>query len=62
MTSRMDYENESPDNTDFSLSYDLEEGELSPGSGRSSQGKIRDNASDCSTQTDENFLISRRIE
>ena len=33
----------------------MEEGELSPGSGRSSPGTIRDNASDCSTQTDDNF-------
>ena len=55
MTSRMDYENESPYKTDSPLSYDVEEGELSPGSGRSSPGTVRDNASDCSTQTDENF-------
>ena len=35
------------------LSYDVEEGELSSGSGRSSPGTIRDNASECSTQTDD---------
>ena len=51
MTSRMDYEIESPYKTDSPLSYDVEEGERSPGSGRSSPGTIRDNASNCSTQT-----------
>ena len=51
----MDYEIESPYKADSPLSYDVEEGELSPGSGRSSPGTIRDNASDCSTQTDDNF-------
>ena len=55
MASRMDYEIESTYKTDSPLSYDVEEGELSPGSGRSSPGTIRDNASDCSTQTDDNF-------
>ena len=55
MTSTVDYENESPYKTDSPLSYDVEEGELSPGSARSSPGTIRDNASDCSTQTDDNF-------
>ena len=55
MASRIDYESESPYKTDSPLSYDLEEGVLSPGSGRSSPGTIRDNASDCSTQTDDNF-------
>ena len=55
MTSRMNYENESTHKTDSPLSYDVEEGELNPGSGRSSPGTIRDNASDCSTQTDDNF-------
>ena len=55
MASRMDYEIESPYKTDSPLSYDVEEGELSPGSGRSSPGTIRDNALDCSTQTDDNF-------
>ena len=55
MTSRMDYEIESPYKTDSPLSYDVEEGELSPGSGRSRPGTIRDNASECSTQTDNHF-------
>ena len=64
----MDYEIESPYKTDSPLSYDVEEVELSPGSGRSSPGKIRDNASDCSMQTDDNFdrpqdrVTSMRIE
>ena len=40
---------------DFPLSYDVEEGELSSGSGRSSPETIRDNASDCSAQTDDRF-------
>ena len=44
MASRMEYEPDSP------LSY-MEEGELS--SGRSSPGTIRENASECSTQTDD---------
>ena len=47
MASNMEYEADSP------LSYDVEEGELSSGSGRSSPGTIRDNASECSSQTDE---------
>ena len=55
MTSRMDYEIESPYKTESPISYDVEEGELSPGSGRSSPETIRDNASDCSTQTDDHF-------
>ena len=55
MASRMDYEIESPYKTESPMSYDVEEGELSPGSGQSSPGTIRDNASDCSTQTDDNF-------
>ena len=55
MTSRMEYENESLYKTDSPLSYDVEEGEFNPGSGRSSPGTIRDIASDCSTQTDDNF-------
>ena len=55
MTTRMDYEIESPYKTDSPLSYDVEEGEPSPGSGRSSPGTIRYNASDCSTQTDDHF-------
>ena len=32
MTSRMDYETQSPYKADSPLSYDVEEGELSPGS------------------------------
>ena len=55
MASRMDYEIESPYKADSPLSYDVEEGELSPGSGRSSPGTVHDNASDCSTQKDDNF-------
>ena len=55
MASRMDYETESPYKKDSPLRYDMEEGELSPGSGRSSPGTIRDNASDCSTQKDDHF-------
>ena len=55
MTSRMDYEIESPYKTDSPLSYDVEEGKISPGSGQSSSGTIRDNASNCSTQTDDHF-------
>ena len=43
MASRIDYEIESPYKADSPLSYDVEEGELSPGSGRSSPGTIRDN-------------------
>ena len=51
----MDYKPETPYRADWPLSYDVEEGELSSGSGRSSPGTIRDNASDCSTQTDDRF-------
>ena len=53
MASRMDYEQESPYKADSPLSYEVEEGELSSGSGRSSPGTIRDNESECSTQTDD---------
>ena len=53
MASSMDYESESPYKADSPFSYDVEEGELSSGSGRSSPGTIRDHASDCSTQTDD---------
>ena len=42
---------ESPYQADSPHSYDVEEGELSSGSGRSSPGTIRDNASECGTQT-----------
>ena len=52
MASRMDYEQESPYQADSPLIYDVEEGELSSGSGCSSPGTIRDNASECGTQTD----------
>ena len=55
MAHKMDYEPENPYRADSPLSYDVEEGELSSGSGRSSPGAIRDNASDCSTQTDDHF-------
>ena len=51
----MDYEPKTPYRADSALSYDVEEGELSSGSGRSSPGTIRDNVSDCSTQTDDRF-------
>ena len=51
----MDYEPDTPYRADSPLSYDVEEGELSSGSGRSSPGTIRDSASDCSTQTDDRF-------
>ena len=54
----MEYEADSP------LSYVVEEGELSSGSGRSSPGTIRNNASECSTQTDEKneTVTSMRVE
>ena len=55
MASRMEYEPESPYKADSPLSYDVEEGEISSGSGRSSPGTIRDNASECTTQTDDQF-------
>ena len=55
MAHKMDYEPENPYQADSPLSYDVEERELSSGSGRSSPGTIRDNASDCSTQTDDRF-------
>ena len=51
MTTGMEYE--SPYKSDSPFSYEVEDGELSPGSGRSSPGTIRDNASDCGTQTDD---------
>ena len=53
MASKMEYEPKSPYKADSPLSYDVEEGELTSGSGRSSPGTIRDNASECSTQTNE---------
>ena len=51
MATSMDYD--SPYKVDSPFNYDVEEGKLSPGSGRSSPGTIRDNASDCGTQTDD---------
>ena len=51
MATSMDYG--SPYKADSPFNYDAEEVELSPGSGRSSPGTIRDNASDCGTQTDD---------
>ena len=51
MATSMDYD--SPYKVDSPFNYDVEEGALSPGSGRSSPGTIRDNASDCGTQTDD---------
>ena len=41
-----------PYKSDSPFSYEVEEGELSCGSGRSSPGTIRDCASDCGTQTE----------
>ena len=51
MATSMDYE--SPYESDSPFSYEVEEGELSSGSGRSSPGTVRDNASDCGNQTDD---------
>ena len=51
----MDYKNESPYKADSPLSYDVEVGELSSGSGRSSPGTIRNNATECGTQTDDHI-------
>ena len=51
MATSMDYD--SPYKADSPFNYEVEEGELSSGSGRSSPGTIRDNASDCGTQTDD---------
>ena len=45
MAASMDYN--SPYRVDSPFNYDVEEEELSPGSGRPSPGTIRDNASDC---------------
>ena len=39
MTTKMKYEPESPYKADTPLSYNVEEGEVSPGSGRSSLGR-----------------------
>ena len=51
MATGMEYE--SPFKSDSPFSYEVDEGELSSGSGRSSPGTVRDNASDCGTQTDD---------
>ena len=48
MATGMEYE--SPYKSDSPFSYEVEEGELSSGSGRSSPGTVRDNASDCGMQ------------
>ena len=54
MTSNMDYE--SPYKSDSPFSYEVEDGELSCESGRSSPGTIRDCASECRTQTESNMI------
>ena len=51
MATSMDYD--FPYKVYSPFNYDVEEGELSPGSERSSPGTIRDNASHCGTQTDD---------
>ena len=56
MATGMEYD--SPYKADSPFSYEVEEGELSSGSGRSSPGTIRDNASDCGTQTDDQMATS----
>ena len=48
-------EYDSPYKSDSPFSYEVEEGELSCESGRSSPGTIRDCASDCGTQTETNM-------
>ena len=54
MASNMDYE--SPYKSDLPFSYEVEDGELSCESGRSSPGTIRDCASECGTQTESNMI------
>ena len=54
MASNMEYD--SPYKSDSPFSYEVEEGELSCESGRSSPGTIRDCASDCGTQTETNKI------
>ena len=54
MASNMDYE--SPFKSDSPFSYEVEDGELSCESGRSSPGTIRDCASECGTQTESNMI------
>ena len=51
-------ENDSPYKSDSPFSYEVEEGELSCESGRSSPGTIRDCASDCGTQTETNMITN----
>ena len=51
-------EYDSPYKSDSPFSYEVEEGELSCESGRSSPGTIRDCASDCGTQTDNNMITN----
>ena len=55
MANKLDFEPETPYRADSPLSYAVEEGELSSGSGRSNPETMRVNASDCSTQTDDRF-------
>ena len=52
-------EYDSPYKSDSPFSYEVEEGELSCESGRSSPGTIRDCASDCGTQTETNMITDR---
>ena len=54
MASNMDYE--SPYKSDSPFSYEVEDGELSCESGRSSPGTIRDCATECGTQTESNMI------
>ena len=49
-------EYDSPYKSDSPFAYEVEEGELSCESGRSSPGTIRDCASDCGTQTETNMI------
>ena len=49
-------EYESPYKSDSPFSYEVEDGELSCESGRSSPGTIRDCASECGTQTESNMI------
>ena len=56
MASNMEYD--SPYKSDSPFSYEVEDGELSCGSGRSSPGTIRDCASNCGTQTDEQMMTN----
>ena len=51
-------EYDSPYKSDSPFSYEVEEGELSCESGRSSPGTIRDCASDCGTQTDNSMITN----